>query len=294
MFDIYNHFKDDPRYNKLIGNDYLFAEYKCPIETEKFQFMSELNFITYVVSGRKDWFASGKKYVMKEGDALFIKKGVYTTHQYLEVDHCLLTFFISDDFIRNFILENNSISTHSSEEVVQDQIFELDVNESLKALFHSMFNYLKMGADIPRSLVELKFKELLFNIILDPKNKNLAQFFTSLEGSTRSNFDYVMMKNFHCDLELEEFARLCGRSLSTFKRDFKKYYNQTPGNWLSIKRLEYAKTLLINSNLNINEICYESGFRNSSHFNKTFKDRYKLPPKQFRLLNKESEIHSAA
>jgi AraC-like DNA-binding protein len=95
-----------------------------------------------------------------------------------------------------------------------------------------------------------------------------------------------MTKNFQHDLQLEEFASLCGRSLSAFKRDFKNLYNQTPGKWLNEKRLEYAKALLLTTDMNVNEICYESGFRNSSHFNKTFKDKYEITPKQFRLQSK--------
>ena len=290
IFHLYHHFKENPRYNKLVGTDYLFTEYKCPVETETFEFISELSFITYVVTGRKDWFASGKVHQIKEGDALFIRKGVYTTRQYFDVDHCLLTFFITDDFIRNFMRENNLVGASEGEEVGHDQILEIDVNETLKVLFYSMYNYLKMGTEIPRSLVELKFRELLFNIVLNPKNKKLAQFFTSLNRANKWHFEDVMMKHFHFDLELKDFARLSGRSLSTFKRDFKNFYQQTPGKWLSDKRLEYAKNLLISSDMNVNEICYESGFRNSSHFNKAFKDRYQYPPKQFRMLRKKADI----
>jgi AraC-like DNA-binding protein len=99
-----------------------------------------------------------------------------------------------------------------------------------------------------------------------------------------------MLKNFQHDLELEEFAHMCGRSLSAFKRDFKNTYDQTPGKWLNHKRLEYASTLLLTSDLNINEICFESGFKNSSHFNKVFKDRYQIPPNQFRTQHQRQEM----
>ena len=98
--------------------------------------------------------------------------------------------------------------------------------------------------------------------------------------------DDVMLNNFHHDLQLEEFAKLCGRSLSAFKRDFKTVYRQTPGKWLMIKRLEYARKLLITTDLNISEIGFDSGFRNSSHFNKLFKEKYNVTPKQYRMLHK--------
>jgi len=34
--DIYKYFLKQPRYNKLVGNDYLMVEYKCPIVVENF------------------------------------------------------------------------------------------------------------------------------------------------------------------------------------------------------------------------------------------------------------------
>jgi len=139
--------------------------------------------------------------------------------------------------------------------------------------------------------VEIKFKELLFNIVLNPRHKKLAQLFCCLNQTGKATLDNVMLTNFQYDLQLEEFARLCGRSLSAFRRDFKNVYHQTPGKWLNDKRLEYASALLLSSGLNVNEIGYESGFKNSSHFNKVFKDKYKLSPKQFRL-GKEADVHN--
>jgi AraC family transcriptional regulator, exoenzyme S synthesis regulatory protein ExsA len=291
LLDIFRYFKDDPKINKLVGSDYLFAEYKCPLQEDKYQFIAEFDFITFIVTGKKDWYASGKMYHVQEGSALYIRKGVYTTRQYLDEDHCVLTCFMTDDFIRNFMRENTLLGAPGQENTTtHDQIFEIDIDDMLRALFSSMFNYLNMGSDIPRKLVELKFNELLFNIVLNEKNKKIAKFFTSLNRTNKWNFEEVMMKNFHFDLELEEFARLCGRSLSTFKRDFKNFFQQTPGKWLIDRRLEYASSLLMSSDLNVNEICHESGFRNSSHFNKVFKDRYRLPPKQFREIRKGAVV----
>ena len=161
------------------------------------------------------------------------------------------------------------------------QIYRIDVTNSLKALILSVFSYLNQG-NIPRELVEMKFNELLFNMVLNPSNKDLLGYFSSLKRMEKTNLMEVMTKNFHFDLKLEEYARLSGRSLSTFKRDFRMYFKETPGKWLNRKRLEYSRTLLQNPDLNISEICYESGFRNPSHFNSSFKKQYNFPPNQYR------------
>lgn len=285
-------FKEDPSYAKLVGSDFMILEYKCPVEVDKLQVLLESNMMTYVISGKKDWIAGDKLYHVKEGDAIFLRKGVYTIRQFFDDDHCVLVFFIHDDFIRNFVRENKVMTI--SPEHAYDPAFPIEVDDSLQSLFYSIFTYLKPGKDIPRNLVEIKFKELLFNLVINSRHRKLSQFFASLNQTSQTTLDEVMSKNFQYDLQLNEFARLCGRSLSTFKREFKNVYHQTPGKWLTDKRLQYASALLLSSDLNINEIGYESGFRNSSHFNKSFKDKYNLTPKQFRLIRKNAVYEKAS
>ncbi len=79
IVDIYTYFKQHPRYNKLVGDDYLFVEYKCPINVEEFELWTESHLITYVINGRKDWITDSATYKLHAGDSLFIRKGVYVT-----------------------------------------------------------------------------------------------------------------------------------------------------------------------------------------------------------------------
>jgi AraC-like DNA-binding protein len=280
--NLYNDILADPSYNKIIGIGYLIVEYKCPIETEKFKLLTEENFIIYTISGEKDWIASGKIFKAQPGDALFVKKGVYTTTQYFDVDHCILILFISDGFIRDFMMDNHSFTVSTQASGMDDPIIPLHVSDTLKALFHSIFGYLKATPEIPRELLELKFRELLYNIVLNAQNKALTAYFCSLRHPGRNSLQHVMMNNYQHDLSLNDFARLSGRSLSSFKRDFKSLYNMPPAKWLTEKRLELAKNLLLHSDMNVNEVSFESGFKNPAHFNKIFRDKYALPPRQFR------------
>ena len=113
---------------------------------------------------------------------------------------------------------------------------------------------------------------------------NRLEFSQGTSNKIGIDLEKVMSENYLYNLKVEEFAKLCGRSLSAFKRDFKKAFNTTPSKWIKVKRLAYAKTLLMESNLNINEICYDSGFVNTSHFIKSFKEQYKISPHQFRSM----------
>jgi len=285
IVDLFKYFKGHPKYNKVVGDDFLIVEYKCPINSEEFQLWTESNMITYVISGKKDWIAPDKTYEITGGDALFVRKGVYSSKQHFEVDYCVMLFFMTDDFIRDFINEQESTNMNKTGLIDFEQIFEIAVNDTFQSLILSVFNYLQQNNKVPKELIEIKFKELLFNIVLNPKNKKLTQYFKSLNQITKANYEQIMQKNFQYDLKIEDLAKLCNTSLSTFKREFKKQFGDTPANWLKHKRLEYATSLLVNTDLNVNEVCYESGFKNTSHFNKAFKLKFALTPNQFRLKN---------
>lgn len=283
LVDLYSYFCKTPELqNRVIGTDYLSAEYKCPIDVERLKFWNEMHLISFVISGKKDWYVDGEKFEMNGGDAAFITKGIYTTKQYFEVDHCIIAFMLNDRFIRNFLQEYESLDIPKPGLDTHQAIYSIEMNEGLKSIIFSFSNYLKQGSEVPQELVEIKFKELLFNLLMNPKNRELAKFFSSVRHSGRSGLEYTMNKHFQFDLSMEEFARLCGKSLSTFKREFHEHFNQTPGKWILEKRLNYAKTLLKSSSLNINEICYESGFKNTAHFSKAFKKHFRLPPAKFR------------
>ena len=95
-----------------------------------------------------------------------------------------------------------------------------------------------------------------------------------------------MEANFFSNLSLDEFARLCARSLSAFKREFKNIFQTTPGKWLQEKRHEYSRYLLEISAFSIDEICEVSGFENRSHFIRVFKGKYGLTPGKFNMQKK--------
>ncbi len=87
-----------------------------------------------------------------------------------------------------------------------------------------------------------------------------------------------MEDNFTFNLKLEEFARLSNRSLSAFKRDFQKVFNNTPGKWLMEKRLNHAMHLLTNQKKTVSEASFEAGFENQSHFSRAFRNHFGFAP----------------
>jgi AraC-like DNA-binding protein len=92
----------------------------------------------------------------------------------------------------------------------------------------------------------------------------------------------VMENNFAYNLKLENYAQLCHMSLSTFKTSFKQYYKTTPAAWLKNNKLQLALNAVLGTDLSINEISFECGFEDTSHFIRLFKEKYALTPLQYR------------
>jgi len=69
-----------------------------------------------------------------------------------------------------------------------------------------------------------------------------------------------------------------GRSLATFKRDFKKISDLPPQKWIIRRRLEAAHALILSGKRKVTEICFDIGFKNLSHFSKVYKEMYGSSP----------------
>lgn len=88
-------------------------------------------------------------------------------------------------------------------------------------------------------------------------------------------------------IDLEKIARINGYSRSAFFRNWKRFFQTTPTQFLLDLKLDAATRFLINTNLPINEIVREINFSGSTAFHKRFYQRYGMTPKEYR------QFHSA-
>ncbi|WP_370479074.1 helix-turn-helix domain-containing protein [Tamlana flava] len=283
MFDSYKHFLETPGYHKIIGDDYLIVEFKCPIKEELFDAWSECHSIVYVLNGQKKWITPSADFLVKENQSIFVRKGAFKNQQYFEESFCVLMFFMKDDFIKRCMESDVGKEIDVFQKVDHpDFVYRIKTNESLLDLYHSFFSYLKQPSKTPQKIIELKFREMLLNICLDSGNREIKNVLYTLSLQSGYTIENIMEEQYFYNLKVEEFARLCGKSLSTFKRYFKQAYGTSPAKWLLTKRLKLAKQLMISTDFTIQQICYDCGFESDSHFNKSFKSEYGITPNNWR------------
>lgn len=87
---------------------------------------------------------------------------------------------------------------------------------------------------------------------------------------------------YHQPLELELISRQAFFSPYHFLRLFRQTFYKTPHQYLTEKRIEKAKQLLISSDLSVTEICFEGGFESLGSFSSLFHRYVGHPPKLYR------------
>lgn len=92
------------------------------------------------------------------------------------------------------------------------------------------------------------------------------------------NYTLKSSKNY----TLKDLAHLCGFSTAYFSQLFHKEVGECFKAWLNDTRIQYAKGLLIESNMAILDICIECGYSTPSQFIKMFKRKEGMPPSQYR------------
>ena len=88
---------------------------------------------------------------------------------------------------------------------------------------------------------------------------------------------------------LPKMLKLAHISQEHLTREFRKYLNMSPTEFINDKRLTYAAELLSEEKYDITSICFMSGFNNLSHFYHKFKEKYKCSPKQY-IKNKNNRL----
>ena len=95
-------------------------------------------------------------------------------------------------------------------------------------------------------------------------------------------YEYTL-NNFHKKIYLEHVAGIAGLVPNSFCRYFKSRTGKTYLQFLTEIRVGNACKLLMDDNINLKEVCYESGFANFSCFHKRFKEITGQSPHHYRI-----------
>lgn len=92
----------------------------------------------------------------------------------------------------------------------------------------------------------------------------------------------LMHQNLHTNLDLQDFSKSAGLSVSHFSSIFKQYTSASPMKFYSLLKIQKCCQLMENPHKRINEIALESGFEDPFYFSRLFKKIMGISPAKFK------------
>lgn len=143
-----------------------------------------------------------------------------------------------------------------------------------------------MGTSITKdALADLTLQELIVRII---QTQTVKRFDTSqtlaIDSPITASIEYIK-NNIQNSIQLKHLSDKACMSTTSFYRSFKKELGMSPIEFILNEKIKFAKKLLSNPNIQINEVSYASGFEDCNYFIRLFKKYEGVTPKQYQLMN---------
>jgi AraC-like DNA-binding protein len=169
----------------------------------------------------------------------------------------------------------NTISNQSSEKINNDFL--------IQKYIEGLLFYFENPPLVNEDILVLKLKEIILLLSQTQNVQAIQVILSQLFSPTAYTFKQIIEAHLFSQLTIAELAQQNNLSVSSFKREFAKLYNDTPANYIKTKKLEKAAELLLVSDERISNIAFNCGFNDVANFTKSFSDKYNITPSNYRL-----------
>lgn len=246
--------------------------------------------VGYILSGTKYIYHNDSSYPIEEGSIFILDAGFHYEENVIGDNGRFeqITFFITPQTLQQVIFGLNInyglsyASHHSCSKCVSHNfVFEraaIPLRNFFVGIDLSLRNSGLLHNDIGQ---RIKLNELIY-LILSEEDGCIRRKVLRSSDADSGHFMNIIYENIFNDISIERLAELTNRSLTSFKKEFKRLFNAPPHRWIIEQRLDRAKIMLASTSRTVSEIGAECAFANISHFIKLFKQRYHDTPASFR------------
>ncbi len=250
-------------------NEGVFVEWKNSVHIPPH--LHEAIEIIYVTDGSVELGVGQELFHMEKGDFGIVFPNVIHHYQvfdsgknkaiYLFLEPALMPSFYED--LQKFSPQYPIIS--------KDKV-HVDIVNSIKALVNLQ--------DFNAMIIQAHAQIILAHVFLDMKMVDKD----AIGGKDiiYCTVEYVA-QNFKGEIFLDKMAYDLGVSKYVLSRLFAKTFHCNFNKYVNGVRLNYAASALENTNEPITMICLDAGFESQRTFNRVFKERYKMTPREYRI-----------
>lgn len=199
----------------------------------------------------------------------------------------VVSIHLFPDLLREFYQDDllNYIAKHTTK-----RASIIPAQDLISAFIQSLDFYFDHPSLVNDELIELKVKELILLLIQTHHIDSIRSLIDGLQTKKEVQLKQVIELHLFTNLSLDEIAKLCSMSLSSFKRFFRESFDDSPRHYILTKRLDKAKQMLKNPNLSISDIAYEIGFNDPQYFTRLFKKHQEVSPTVYRKQYKTKHL----
>lgn len=237
--------------------------------------------ILYIASGKAHFFFDGVETIVSAGHMVIYRPKEEQKYYYYGVDQTEVYWvhFTGRDVKK--LLHKYGIEDHV-------HVIHTGTSLEYKYLFLQMIQELKLCKADYEDLLVNHLHHLLIRIhrtlLTEPYSKSRTH---------AKDFDEAVQyfhKNYHTEININEYAATHHMSVSWFIRGFKEYTDSTPTQYILSLRISNAQILLETTDYNITEIAEIVGYENPLYFSRLFKKQVGVSPSDFRKqLRDQSE-----
>jgi AraC-like DNA-binding protein len=243
------------------------------------------NAISLVLSGQKTMTFSEKTVHANDKEIHFLSAGhcIASIDISTQKEFRSILIYFGDQELTEFYRTNSAFieNARTSIKIKPDAYVSFPKDAFIHHYIESIQILLKQGGKASEPMKRIKLQELLLYLLENHPQGFLAFKYKGQLSNIELTIRKVVEPNLLSNLTIEEMAFLCNLSESTFKRQFKKIYSESPTTWILAQKMQLAAQMLAKKKEKPAEIWFKLGFETHSGFTKAFKKQFGVAPKDY-------------
>ncbi|MFW5988111.1 MAG: AraC family transcriptional regulator [bacterium] len=216
---------------------------------------------------------------LKENTLILIRPG--DTHHFKKLEN-QLCYLCNLAFTKNiFTTLKNYINNNKLKTLIKSELpCSVTISNEKKYYIQNQVEKINTISQSRKNIKKIQYHTLLLDMISEffyteyNMKKNVPDWLNYIYKEMQKKENFLKGREVIIDLSPNSEAHTC--------RMFKKYFQKTPTEFVNNLRLNYASNLILNTDEEIQEIVYKTGFNNINYFYKLFKEKYHIPPGKYR------------
>ncbi len=262
---------------------------KRDIEGEHIMHKHEFIELVYIAEGQGKQYINNAEYSVQKGDIVFVN---YNQTHAFDGDMVFYNILLKPEFMSDSLIDTENIygifalfvfdefdaDLEELGQVVSFRGAEAEKIDNIVKIMNAEYGEKRRGyKSVLKGYMHVLFTEIIRKLHVEGQ-KTVAHY---VKKVTPDILNYIN-ENLSEKLSLKELAEKCFFSPTYFSRMFKQCYGKNFAVFVSEKRMEKAKDLLVETNCSIEEICKIVGYNDRSQFYKVFKKYTGYTPKNYR------------